>query len=86
MASTEGDAAKIQIWKDALYEEVRQHGSEARHFTQQDLLDLGVIPNNDTLLLLNVVQGLTSDKLLVGVTGGSTGIAWRWRSREDAKK
>lgn len=81
----EGETAKLQLFKDALYDEARQHGSESRLFNQQDLLDLGIIPNNDANLLLAVVQGLTSDKLFVGVTG-THGIAWRWRSREDAKK
>ncbi|KAK4129139.1 DNA-directed RNA polymerase III-like protein [Parathielavia appendiculata] len=88
MASTKmaDDSAKLQILKDALYEEIRQHGSETRLFTQRDLLDLNIIPNNDLLLLVRVVQGLTDDKLLVGTTNHHAGLAWRWRSREEAKK
>jgi len=81
----EGESAKIQVFKDALYDEAQQHGSDSRLFSQQDLLDLGVIPNDDISLLLAVIQGLTRDKLFVGVQANQ-GMAWRWRSREDAKK
>ncbi|KAK3945213.1 DNA-directed RNA polymerase [Diplogelasinospora grovesii] len=86
MAAAENDAAKLQILKDALYDEVRQHGSETRQFSQKDLLDLNVIPHENVALLLRVVQGLCDDKLFIGTTGHVSGIAWRWRSREDAKK
>ncbi|KAH6619334.1 RNA polymerase Rpc34 [Chaetomium sp. MPI-SDFR-AT-0129] len=78
--------AKLQILKDALYEEIRQHGSATRLFTQSDILDLNIIPNNDLELLMNVVQGLTDDKLLIGTTNHHAGLSWRWRSREEAKK
>jgi DNA-directed RNA polymerase III subunit RPC6 len=80
-----GDPNKIQLLKDFLYNEARQHGSEARMFSQQDLIDLGVVPPGDPALLLKVIQGLCDDKLFVGVTS-QTGIAWRWRNKEDAKK
>lgn len=84
MAGTE-DPAKLQILKDSLYEEARQHGSESRMFSQKDLTDLAVVPSGDPVLLLKIIQGLCDDKLFVGVTSQS-GIAWRWRNREDAKK
>ncbi|KAK3335932.1 DNA-directed RNA polymerase III-like protein [Cercophora scortea] len=84
MAET-ADPAKIQILKDALYTEARQHGSESRLFTQKDLTDLNVIPNDNVILLLLVVQALCDDKLFVA-TSHQSGLAWRWRSREDAKK
>ncbi|KAL1843831.1 hypothetical protein VTJ49DRAFT_7182 [Mycothermus thermophilus] len=80
------DSAKLKILKDALYEEMRQHGSETRLFTQRDLLDLNIIPNQNVMLLVRVVQGLCDDKLLVGTTNHHAGLAWRWRSREEAKK
>ncbi|KAK4240443.1 hypothetical protein C8A03DRAFT_13253 [Achaetomium macrosporum] len=80
------DSAKLQILKDALYDEIRQHGSETRLFGQQDLLDLNIIPRNDVTLLVRVIQALTDDKLLVGTTNHHAGLAWRWRSREEAKK
>jgi DNA-directed RNA polymerase III subunit RPC6 len=85
MDSEIADAAKLDILKEALYEEVRNHGSEARLFSQKDLVDLNVVPKENVMLLVRVIQGLCDDKLLVGVTSQS-GIAWRWRSREDAKK
>ncbi|KAJ4297326.1 34-kDa subunit of RNA polymerase III (C) [Collariella sp. IMI 366227] len=83
---TADNSAKLAILKDALYEEIRQHGSETRLFTQRDIVDLNVIPNGDVGLLLRVVQGLTDDKLLVGVANHHAGLAWKWRSREEAKK
>jgi hypothetical protein len=84
--STADDSAKLKILKDALYDEIKQHGSETRLFSQRDLLDLNIIPNGNVLLLVRVVQGLCDDKLLVGTTNHHAGLAWRWRSREEAKK
>ncbi|KAK4156163.1 hypothetical protein C8A00DRAFT_30976 [Chaetomidium leptoderma] len=80
------DSVKRQILKDTLYDEIKQHGSETRLFSQKDLLDLNIIPNNNVLLLVRIVQGLCDDKLLVGTTNHHAGLAWRWRSREEAKK
>ncbi|KAL2021609.1 hypothetical protein VTK56DRAFT_6962 [Thermocarpiscus australiensis] len=80
------DSVKLQILKDALYDEMRQQGSESRLFTQKDLLDLNIIPSNNVMLLVRVVQGLCDDKLLVGTTNSHAGLAWRWRSREEAQK
>lgn len=80
------DSAKLKILKDALYEEIRQHGSETRLFSQRDLMDLNIIPNGNVMLLVRVVQALCDDKLLVGTTNHQAGLAWRWRSREEAKK
>ncbi|KAK4161851.1 DNA-directed RNA polymerase [Cladorrhinum sp. PSN259] len=82
----EGEEAKIEILKNTLYDTITQHGSSTRLFSQEDLLDLDVIPNRNLALLLRVIQGLTNDKLLVGVQNGPGSVAWRYRSREDAKK
>lgn len=79
------DALKMNVFKDLLYDAVVQHGSESRLFSQSDLLDLNVIPNRDLPLLARVVQELTNAKLLVGVSSAA-GLAWRWRSKEEAKK
>ncbi|KAK1757811.1 DNA-directed RNA polymerase [Echria macrotheca] len=85
-ANDEADKGdKVKLLKDMLYEAVCQHGSDSRLFTQKDLVDLGVVPANDPILLLSLIQGLTDDKLLVASTG-PTGICWRWRNREEAKK
>ncbi|KAK5651515.1 hypothetical protein OQA88_11969 [Cercophora sp. LCS_1] len=86
MASEDVDDAKLQVLKEALYEESRQNGTEARPFTQQDLLDLSIIPRDDPILLLRVIQALTNERLFVAVSTQTTELAWRWRSREDAKK
>ncbi|KAK0632622.1 RNA polymerase Rpc34 [Immersiella caudata] len=80
-----GDHNKIQLLKDLLYSEAQEHGSESRMFSQKDLTDLGVVPPGDPALLLKIIQGLCDDKLFVGVNS-PTGIAWRWRNKEDAKK
>jgi DNA-directed RNA polymerase III subunit RPC6 len=85
-AGTGEDTPKIEILKDALYEEMRQHGDQGRLYNQSDLMGLNVIPKNDLGLLLLVIQGLTADQLLVAVSDSRAGIAWRYRSREDAKK
>lgn len=79
------DREKIQILKDALYEAARDHGSDQRLFTQRDLLDMQVIPQDNIGLLMQVIQILCDEKLFVGNTTAS-GLSWRWRSREDAKK
>jgi DNA-directed RNA polymerase III subunit RPC6 len=84
-ASEEG-SAKLEILKNTIYEEMQQHGSEQRLYSQKDLTDLNVIPNDDLSLLLQVINELTADQLLVPTNDGRSGIAWRWRNRDDAKK
>ncbi len=77
--------AQLDILKDALYEQATQHGSEERTFSQNDLLDFGIIPNDSVELLVQAVQGLVNDFLFVA-TQDRGAIAWRWRQREDARK
>lgn len=86
MAPKEEEEGKIQALKEALYRETQENGSENRPFTQQDLLDLGVIPNNDPLLLLKVIQQLTHERLFVAVSTSNSELAWRWRNEDDARK
>jgi len=85
MATPEGDAAKLQILKDALYDQVRGHGSEQRLFTQKEMLDLKVIPGDNLMLLMKVIQSLCNDKLLVASSDNVRGLLWRWRNKEEAK-
>ncbi|KAM7188453.1 DNA-directed RNA polymerase [Naviculisporaceae sp. PSN 640] len=85
MADAGSEALKMGVFKDLLYDAISDFGSDTRLFTQNDLLDLNVIPNRDATLLLKVVQALTSAKLLIGTTTAD-GLAWRRRSREEAKK
>lgn len=84
--NSEADQAKLQIFKDELYDTIREHGSETRVFSQADLKGLGVIPNNDVRILVDVIQMLTNEKLLIGVHLPGGELGWKWRSREDAKK
>jgi DNA-directed RNA polymerase III subunit RPC6 len=79
------DPAKLDVLKQAIYEAMRENGEEDRLYSQYDLLDLDIIPDRDAQLLLKTVQSLTNDKLLV-VVSVSGGLAWRYRSREEAKK
>jgi len=85
--AVDGDqGAKFDILKEALYDEMQQHGSVERLYNQKDIFDLNIIPNDDLSLLLRVVHGLCGDYLLVSTEHGRGGLAWRWRSSEDAKK
>ncbi len=79
------DPSKLEVLKEAIYEACRNHGDEDRLFSQYDLLELDIIPNGDPQLLLRVLQSLTNEKLLIAVSIQG-GLAWRWRSREDAQK
>lgn len=84
-ASTSADPAKMDVFKQSIYEGMRSNGDEDRLYTQYDLFELDVIPNRDPQLLLKTVQSLTNDKLLI-VVSIQGGLAWRYRSREEAKK
>lgn len=79
------DPAKLDVIKQAVYEVMVANGGEERLYTQYDLFEFDVIPNRDPQLLLKTVQSLTNDKLLIAVNVQG-GLAWRWRSREEAKK
>lgn len=85
-AGTGEDTPKVEILKDALYEEMTQHGSSERLYNQNDLISLNIIPKNDLTLLLKVVQGLCDDRLLIAASDNRMGISWRYRSREEARK
>ncbi|KAF4125005.1 hypothetical protein GMORB2_3844 [Geosmithia morbida] len=79
-------AAKLAVWKDALYDKVRESGRENDLFTQDNLMDLGVIPNGDKGLLLRVVQALSDDKLFVTMREASGNVFWKWRDAQEAHK
>lgn len=80
------EAAKLNVWKDALYEKVRQAGRDSDLFTQDDLMDLDVIPNGDKSLLLKVLQALCDDKLFVTMREASGNVVWKWRDAQEADK
>ncbi|GKT97010.1 DNA-directed RNA polymerase III subunit RPC6 [Colletotrichum tofieldiae] len=84
-ATTSSTDSKMEVWKETLYDHFQKAGDENQLFTQYDILDFDVIPNRDTVTLLKVLQSLTNDRLLIAVSS-QTGLAWRWRSVEDAEK
>ncbi|KAJ9150385.1 DNA-directed RNA polymerase III subunit RPC6 [Pleurostoma richardsiae] len=85
-SSDADDPSKFELLKDALYDQCQQNGSDSRLYTQKDLLDLRIVPNNDGHMLLRIVQSLTDERLLIPVNDQRVGLAWKWRSREDARK
>ena len=82
----DAEAAKLSVWKQALYERCREAGPENGLFSQDDLLNLDVIPNKDTVLLLRVVQSLSNDKLFVTMREASGQVLWKWRDAQEAHK
>jgi DNA-directed RNA polymerase III subunit RPC6 len=85
VATDSSSDSKLEIWKDAIYEQCQNRGDETKLFTQADILDFNVIPNRDVGTLLRVVQALCDDKLLNPVSHVG-GLAWRWKSAEEAEK
>lgn len=79
-------AAKLAVWKEALYDKVRESGRENDLFSQEDLTDLGVLPPGDGALLLQVIQALSNDKLFVTFKDHSGRIGWKWRDVQEAHK
>jgi DNA-directed RNA polymerase III subunit RPC6 len=82
MASPASDA-KIEDLKNQIYAACIVEEPETV-FRQQDILDLGLIPDNDAALLLAVTQRLVDEKLFKMVRDGQLG--WMYRSLEDAQK
>ena len=55
-------------------------------FYQQDLLSLGVIPNNDLGLLMKCAQLLVDQSLFRMLHGKDDRLAWKVIDRADAEK
>lgn len=85
-AQTDSDSAKLAVWKEALYDRVREEYREKDLFTQEDLSELHVIPNNDKMLLLRAVQALSDDNLLITFRETSGEVFWKWRDAQEAHK
>ncbi|PFH62800.1 hypothetical protein XA68_11812 [Ophiocordyceps unilateralis] len=85
-AAEEGDAAKLAVWKEMLYERCKEAGPDNDLFSQDDLLRLGVIPNRDLMLLARVVQSLSDDKLFITMREASGQVLWKWRDAQEAHK
>ncbi|RCI12073.1 hypothetical protein L249_0516 [Ophiocordyceps polyrhachis-furcata BCC 54312] len=85
-AAKEGEAVKLSILKDALYERCKEAWPENDLFSQDELLQLGVIPNRDLMLLARVVQSLSDDKLFITMRESSGQVLWKWREAQEAHK
>lgn len=82
----DADAAKLELWKNELYERCQQEFPEDVLFSQDELLQLDIIPNKDLLLLARVVQSLSDDKLFVTMRESSGQVSWKWRDSKEAHK
>ncbi|PQK10259.1 hypothetical protein BB8028_0002g05830 [Beauveria bassiana] len=85
-AGGDAEAAKLAVWKEALYEKCRDAAPENDMFSQDDLLRLDVIPNKDLMLLARVVQSLSDDKLFITMREASGQVLWKWRDAQEAHK
>ena len=84
MASAGGTstaALKVQV-----YEACKPFADEdPKHvFNQVFILNLGIIPNDDPVILLGVAQALVNEKLFKLVS--AEGLGWRLRSLDEAKR
>lgn len=82
----ESEAAKLAVWKEALYERCQEVWPANDLFSQDDLLRLDVIPRRDLLLLARVVQSLSDDKLFITMREASGQVLWKWRDAQEAHK
>ena len=85
-AEADADTAKLEVWKQALYDRCRETSEGNALFSQDDLLRLDVIPNRDLLLLARVVQSLSDDKLFITMREASGQVLWKWRDAQEAHK
>jgi hypothetical protein len=62
-------------------------GEETRNtvFSQTDLMDLGIIPESDIEVLLQIVQALVDEKKFKAMSTSPTTIGWCVRSEDEAK-
>lgn len=77
---------KTTALKKLLYDECFQTFDENPTFFQDDLLEFGVLPNDDVSMLLAVTQALTNEKLFKVVQDPQRGIGWKLRTEDEAKK
>ncbi|KAL1953938.1 hypothetical protein VTO42DRAFT_2016 [Malbranchea cinnamomea] len=70
----------------ALYEKCVSDFAPDHLFYQQDLMGLGVIPNNDLALLMKCAQILVDKSLLRMLHGRDDRLAWKVIAQSDAEK
>lgn len=85
MASAGSDGSPAEL-ASKLYDECLANFPIDHLFYQQDLLGLGVVPNNDLARLLQCTQWLVDQKLLRLLQGKNDRLSWKLISREDAEK
>jgi len=79
------EATKIEVLAESIYDVVRDFGGE-RLWTQHDLEELDIIPENNIIMLQKVIQKLCNAWLFRPLRDGTLGLCWKWRSEEDARK
>ncbi|KAI2089619.1 34-kDa subunit of RNA polymerase III (C) [Ophidiomyces ophidiicola] len=70
----------------ALYSKCVSEFSSDHLFYQQDLLSVGVIPNNDVALLMKCAQSLVDQSLFRLLQGKDDRLAWKVIEQSDAEK
>ncbi|KAL1984843.1 hypothetical protein VTN96DRAFT_8598 [Rasamsonia emersonii] len=86
MAAAGGSSRGAAALASELYEKCRSKYSEDHLIYQQDLLSLGVIPNNDLNLLLECTQSLVDQKLFRTHQDKDDRLAWKLISQKDAER
>lgn len=85
-SASDADPSKIALLKDALYDAMIDSaaGDANARFDQEDLMGLKI--TNDLHMLLQLIQGLMTDKLLLPFNRTGGGTVWGYRSVADATK
>jgi DNA-directed RNA polymerase III subunit RPC6 len=86
MASAGGSSRSIAAIAAELYEACRTKFPADYLFYQQDLLKLGLIPDNDLALLLQCTQSLVDQNLFRTLQDKDDRLAWKIISQEDAER
>ncbi|KMP04616.1 DNA-directed RNA polymerase III subunit RPC6 [Coccidioides immitis RMSCC 2394] len=92
MASSSSAGPRAKASKDVnelasvLYDKCISGFSADHLFYQQDLLGLGVIPNNDVALLMKCAQSLVDQSLFRLLHGKDDRLAWKVVEQSDAEK
>lgn len=91
-AGAQGPVNEIKRQADELYDYCLKKIEEDDHsvgiqlvFRQEELLAANIIPDNDLMEFMTVVQSLLDDRRFKAVQD-IEGLGWRIRTKEDAKK
>lgn len=86
MASAGSSSRSIEDIASELYEKCRKIFPADHLFYQDDLFNLGVIPNTELQVLLQCTQSLVDRKLFRVLEGRENHLAWKLISQEDAER